>query len=68
MTVGADSPPMERYVLAEPARRSDVLLGERYEVEFEAGTVTPKNEAEQHALEAFVAQGLAKRARKGKED
>ncbi len=51
------------YELGEPVRVSGALpLGERYEVAFEAGEVRPKNEAEEHALELLVAQGLAKRA------
>lgn len=64
---------MDAYVLKTPCRVSDVLLGERYEVEFDAGTVTPKNEAEEHALSKLAAEQpdaceRAPRKAKAKED
>lgn len=62
---------MATYELKTSVHVSGALpLGERYDLDFPAGECTPKSEAEEHALELLVAQGLAERVdrpRKSKE-
>lgn len=53
---------MATYELPTPARSLfvDSLAFERHEFEWPAGKVTPKNEAEEEALQALVADGAAR--------
>lgn len=50
---------MKSYELAEPVHHEGDFLGERFEVDFPAGKVTPKAERDEHVLEHLVSVGLA---------
>ncbi len=65
MTEHLASAGMDAYTLERGCQVQSSLAstGERFDLSFEAGTVTPKNEAEEAALEHLASLGLARKTK-----